>query len=106
LDETARDRTQGRNTPPAGLARLTAAARRSRQTRFTALLHHVDEDALRRAFARQRRAASAGVDGMTVEAYVLDLESNLRDLCDRVHSGRYRPQPVRRTSTTAPWTSL
>jgi RNA-directed DNA polymerase len=96
-DETARDRTQGRNTPPAGLARLTAAARRSRQTRFTALLHHVDEDALRRAFARQRRAASAGVDGMTVEAYALDLESNLRDLCDRVHTGRYRPQPVRRT---------
>jgi len=73
------------------------AARRSRQTRFTALLHHVDEAALRRAFQRQRRAASAGVDGMTVEAYEHDLERNLRDLGDRVHSGRYRPQPVRRT---------
>jgi hypothetical protein len=48
------------------------AARRSRQTRFTALLHHVDEVALLRSFQRQRRAASAGVDGMTVEGYERD----------------------------------
>ena len=33
---------------------------------------------------------------MTVEAYEQTLEANLRDLCDRIHSGRYRPQPVRR----------
>jgi RNA-directed DNA polymerase len=95
--EEARGRTQGRGSLPAGLARVIAAARRSRQTQFTALLHHVDEAALLRAFRRQRRAASAGVDGMTVEAYEAELEANLRDLCDRVHSGRYRPQPVRRT---------
>ena len=95
--EAARDRTQGRGSLPAGLARVSVAARRSRQTRFTALLHHVDEAALLRAFRRQRRAASAGVDGMTVEAYERELEDNLRDLRDRVHSGRYRPQPVRRT---------
>ena len=31
-----------------------------------------------------------------MEAYEQELEDNLRDLCDRVHSGRYRPQPVRR----------
>jgi RNA-directed DNA polymerase len=95
--EAARDRTQGRASLPASLARVNGAARRSRQTRFTALLHHVDEAALLRAFRRQRRAASAGVDGETVEAYEQELERNLRNLCDRVHSGRYRPQPVRRT---------
>lgn len=95
--EQARDRTQGRASLPAGLDRVQVAARGSRHTRFTALLHHVDEAALLRAFQRQRRAASAGVDGMTVERYERDLERNIRDLCDRVHSGRYRPQPVRRT---------
>jgi len=36
------------------------------------------------------------VDGMTVKAYVQELETRLRDLCDRVHSGRYRPLPARR----------
>ena len=34
---------------------------------------------------------------MTVESYGQDLEGNLRDLADRVHGGRYRPLPVRRT---------
>ena len=95
--EEARGRTQRRGPLPAGLVRVNAAARRSRHTRFTALLHHVDEAALRRAFHRQRRAASAGVDGVTVEAYEQELECHLRTLCDRVHSGRYRPHPVRRT---------
>jgi len=95
--EEARDRTLGRGSLTAGLERVQVAARQSRQTRFTALLHHVDEAALTRAFRRQRRAASAGVDGMTVERYERDLERNIRDLSDRVHSGRYRPQPVRRT---------
>lgn len=94
---TARDRTQGRRSLPANLARVNEAARRSRRTRFTALLHHVDDEALLRAFRRQRRAASAGVDGRTVADYEQNLEANIRNLCDRVHTGRYRPQPVRRT---------
>jgi group II intron reverse transcriptase/maturase len=36
------------------------------------------------------------VDGVTVKAYAENLEGNLRELRDRVHSGRYRPLPVRR----------
>ena len=48
---------------------MNEAAKRSRQTRFTALLHHVDVEALERAFRRLRRKAAPGVDGMTVETY-------------------------------------
>jgi retron-type reverse transcriptase len=66
------------------------------QTRFTALLHHVDVEALERASRRQKRQASAGVEGITVAAYMQNLDANLQDLCTRVHTGRYRPQPVRR----------
>ncbi|WP_267902439.1 reverse transcriptase domain-containing protein, partial [Sinorhizobium meliloti] len=78
------------------LERVNAAAKQAAQTRFTSLLHHVDQAALHRAFRRQKRQASAGVDGMTVAKYEERLEQNLHDLCDRVHTGRYRPQPVRR----------
>ena len=92
----AKVRTQGRAALPANLARVNEAARRSRKTRFTALMHHMDVEALRRVYNRQRRKASAGVDGVTVEEYEGNLEANLKDLCDRVHSGCYRPQPVRR----------
>jgi len=92
----AKVRTQGRAALPANLARVNEAARRSRKTRFTALMHHIDVEALRRVFKRQRRKASAGVDGVTVEEYGVNLEANLKRLCDQMHSGCYRPQPVRR----------
>jgi RNA-directed DNA polymerase len=81
---------------PPNLARVNAAARKAAKTRFTALLHHVDEAALLRAFRRQNRQASAGVDGMTVALYERDLEENLRNLCTRIHTGQYRAKPVRR----------
>lgn len=92
----ARIRTQSRVILMPNLERVNAAAKQAVQTRFTSLLHHVDQAALHRAFRRQKRQASAGVDGMTVAKYEERLEQNLHDLCDRVHTGRYRPQPVRR----------
>jgi RNA-directed DNA polymerase len=94
--EERQSRTQGRSSLPANLVRVNDAAKRSRQTRFTALLHHVDVGALTRAFRRLRRRAATGVDGVTVEEYESDLENRLGDLHDRIHGGRYRPLPVRR----------
>ena len=75
---------------------MNEAARRDRGTRFTSLLHHVDVAAFERSFRRIKRTASAGVDGETVASYEENLEANLQDLCTRVHTGRYRAQPVRR----------
>ena len=75
---------------------MNAAAHRADQNSVSALLHHVDRAALERAFRRQKRQVSAGVDGITVEMYETDLEANLQDLHARIHTGRYRPQPVRR----------
>jgi RNA-directed DNA polymerase len=70
---------------------------RSRQTQFTALLHHVDIEALARAFKRLCRRAAPEVDGMTVSTYEASLEGNLRALHDRRHRRLYRPMPARRT---------
>src|SRR5215471_18534934 len=96
LRERNRVWTQSRVALPPNLARVNAAARAAVQTRFTALLHHVDTAALERAFRRQKRQASAGIDGMTVTMYEQELGAKLTDLCERIHTGRYRPQPVRR----------
>jgi len=89
-------RTQSRRVLPPKLARVNAAARKAAHTQFTALLHHVDVEALERAFRRQERRASAGVDGITMADYEQNLAGNLQDLCMRIHTERYRPQPVRR----------
>src|SRR4051794_1445629 len=95
--EQAKGRTQRWQPLLPNLQRVNEAARNSGQTRFTALLHHVDVAALERAFRRQRRAASPGTDRVTVDDYERELEANLRRLHDSVHSGQYWPKPVRRT---------
>src|SRR5271155_3111392 len=87
--EQAKGQTQRWQPLLRNLRRGNEAARRPGQTRFTALLHHVDVAALERAFRRQRRTASPGVDRVTMDQYEQDLEGNLQRLHARVHSGQY-----------------
>ena len=80
-----------------GLQRIRAAARGRRTERFNNLFHHITVDLLRRAYQGLERKAAPGVDGVDWHEYGLDLEGNLERLHERVHQGRYRPQPVKRT---------
>jgi RNA-directed DNA polymerase len=85
----------GTRTPRA-LDRVRQVAKRDKDVRFTALLHHVDVEALGTAYRRLRRQAAPGEDGVRWADYGRNLEANLRDLHDRVHRGAYRPKPSRR----------
>jgi RNA-directed DNA polymerase len=78
------------------LDRVRQVARRDKDVRFTALLHHVTVDRLREAYRAIRPDAAPGVDGVTWRDYGQDLEANLRDLHARVHRGAYRARPTRR----------
>ena len=78
------------------LGRVRRVAQTDKEARFTALLHHVDVERLRAAYFALRPKAAPGVDGVTWEDYGQDLAGNLRDLHDRVHSGRYQARPSRR----------
>jgi RNA-directed DNA polymerase len=81
---------------PSALDRVREVARRDKEARFTALLHHVDPDRLRAAYWAINPKAATGVDGVTWGAYGQDLEANLQELHQRVHAGRYRARPSRR----------
>jgi len=81
---------------PSGLDRVREVARRDKDARFTALLHHVSLERLVMAYWALSPKAAPGVDGVTWQDYGQDLVANLRDLHDRVHSGRYRARPSRR----------
>ena len=81
---------------PSGLERVREAAKKDGKLQFTALLHHVNIDLLRRSYRSLKRQAAAGVDGMTWEEYGPDLEARLADLHGRIHRGAYRAQPSRR----------
>jgi RNA-directed DNA polymerase len=78
-----------------GLVRVAEAARRNAGG-LLSLAHHLDVEALRRAYKRIRNNAAVGVDGMTKEAYGVNLQANLQDLHGRLKSMKYRHQPIRR----------
>src|SRR6266568_4686724 len=78
------------------LDRVRQVARRDKEARFTALLHHVTPGRLMLAYQEISPKAAPGVDGVTWEAYGQDLVANLRDLHERVQQGRYRASPSRR----------
>ena len=81
---------------PSGLDRVREVARKDKDARFTALLHHVTVDRLRQAYWAIRPQAAAGADGVTWGAYGVGLEERLQDLHSRVQRGSYRAKPSRR----------
>ena len=96
-DQQNASRTLSRDVgASSALERVRQAARQDRNARFTALLHHVTVDRLRRAYWVINPKASTGVDQVTWGTYGQDLEANLQDLHGRVHRGAYRAKPSRR----------
>jgi group II intron reverse transcriptase/maturase len=84
------------------LDRVRQAARKDKDAKFTALLHHVTIDRLRAAYWAIRPNAAPGIDGVTWRDYGQALESNLRELHARVHRGAYRARPSRRVFIPKP----
>jgi group II intron reverse transcriptase/maturase len=84
------------------LDRVRQVARRERDARFTALLHHVTVERLEAAYRAIRPDAAPGVDGVTWQDYGQNLAENLRDLHARVQRGAYRARPSRRVFIPKP----
>jgi group II intron reverse transcriptase/maturase len=78
------------------LRKVAVRAKREPAARFNSLAHLIDEELLTRAFRRVRKDAAVGVDGISKEQYGQALESNLKDLHERLRTKRYRHQPIRR----------
>ena len=88
--------TQSGERVSQGLGGVREAAKKRRQERFTALLHHVSVDLLRDSYYALKRQAAPGVDGVTWQEYETGLEGRLTDLHNRLHREAYRAQPSRR----------
>lgn len=88
--------TQSGERVSQGLQGVREKARKSKQERFTALLHHVTPELLRESFQALKRKAAPGVEGVTWNEYATGLEDRLKDLHGRVHRGAYQAQPSKR----------
>jgi len=78
------------------LLRIAEKARKEPKFQFTSLYHLMNEELLRGCFAELKGGKAAGIDQVTKEEYAGDLDSNLRQLVERLHRMAYIPQPVRR----------
>ena len=84
------------NECPMSLSRLTELAKGDQARRFYSIAHFLTPRALYEAVKGLRKNASAGVDGVTFQDYQKELGRTLQNLHERVKSGQYRAQPLRR----------
>jgi group II intron reverse transcriptase/maturase len=97
VEQSALPRTQSRTKRKSrGLHGVREAACKDSTRKFTALLHHVNEDCLTEAFFNLKKTVAVGVDGITWHEYERDMEANIADLHGRIHRGAYRAKPSRR----------
>ena len=90
-------RTLSRNESKSrGLLGVREAARKDSKLKFTALLHHINEESLTEAFFNLNKTVAVGVDEVTWHEYKQNLQANITDLHGRIHRGAYRAKPSRR----------
>ena len=96
-------RTQCRkNGMPSALERVRQAAQRSRNEKFSSLMHHITPERLNVSFLELKKNAKPGVDGVTWKQYAKDLDNNVENLYLRLQNGAYRVKPSRRTYIPKP----
>lgn len=91
--------TEGTQRPADVYTKLRHISEKAKQEPslcFTALAHLLNEQLLSDSFARLKKEASAGVDGVTWRDYDVDRTRLLADLLESLKAGTYRAQPVRR----------
>lgn len=88
--------TSGSQTISTKLQEIAEQAVRYPDGVFTTLWHKVDVDFLYEAYRLTRKDGAVGVDKVTAEEYAENLEDNLRDLHERLKTGRYKAPPVER----------
>jgi len=81
---------------------ITEKAKQDKKLKFVSLAHLINEDNLAACYRELKRDKACGIDGVTVEEYGRNLESNLKGLVSRMKDKTYRPKPVRRVYIPKP----
>jgi len=98
----ARERITPAESVSRTLSALRAKAEEDREHRFRALARLLDRQMLGEAFARLKRRAAPGIDGVSYAEYAEGLDERLGDLESRLRTGRYRAQNLKRRWVTKP----
>lgn len=75
---------------------ISEIAKRDEKGRLDSLAYLLNAENLKECFKMLKKGRATGVDGIEIEDYEKELESNLENLVTRMKSQSYKPQPVRR----------
>lgn len=78
------------------LARIANIAKENPKESFTSLYHLLNVELLTQCHIELDGSKATGFDQVTKAVYEENLESNIKDLVERLKRKSYRPQPVRR----------
>lgn len=76
---------------------ISEVARRDGECKINNLAYLLNVENLKDCFSLLSKRKAAGIDGVTLEEYGANLDSNLENLVKRMKKQAYKPQPVRRT---------
>jgi group II intron reverse transcriptase/maturase len=76
---------------------ITELVKRDEKCRLNNVCYLLNEESLSECFKMLKKGKAAGIDGVNVEEYEQNLESNLKQLVSRMKAQSYKPLPVRRT---------
>jgi RNA-directed DNA polymerase len=82
------------------LSPLTEKARREQKYRFRNVAYLVNAENLKESLYRLKGDRASGIDGVSMEEYERNLDTNIADLVVRMKRQAYKPQAVRRTYIT------
>lgn len=78
------------------LVRIAEIAKENPKEQFTSLYHLLNQELLTQCHRELDGSKATGVDHVTKVTYEENLESNIKDLVERLKRKSYRPRPVRR----------
>jgi RNA-directed DNA polymerase len=78
------------------LRRIEELAKRDVKTKFTSIAHLLNPELLNHAFKELNKHGAPGVDGVTVEQFLQDADTNIEIIHQELKEKRYRAESVRR----------
>jgi RNA-directed DNA polymerase len=75
---------------------ITKRAKQDKTSKFSNVMHLLNELSLKSSFYMQKKTKTSGVDKVTLQEYEEKLDENIAELLTKMKQMSYRPQPVRR----------
>lgn len=80
------------------IARINQIAKERPKEVFTSIYHLINYELLKECFEEIDGNKATGLDGVTKDMYLIDLDDNLNNLVDRLKTKSYRPTPSRKVN--------